>query len=125
MHELADGALATPERSEKAVTMAFLTLSLAQVFHLENARSSTPVMAWRSVVRNRYALGAVALTILLQALALHLPALAQILRTQPLTVVEWLSALGFAVVPAIVGQTLKWSRGQPAAEATSRDPASS
>ena len=104
-------ALATPERSEKAVTMSFLTLSLAQVFHLGNARSSTPVMAWRAVVRNRYALAAVALTILLQALALHLPALAQILRTQPLTLGEWLAALGFAVVPAVVGQTLKLSRG--------------
>ncbi len=104
-------ALATPERSEKAVTMSFLTLSLAQVFHLGNARSSTPVLAWRAVVRNRYALAAVALTILLQALALHLPALAQILRTRPLTLGEWLAAVGFALVPAVVGQALKLRRG--------------
>ena len=58
------------------------------------------MMSWRSVVRNRYALGAVALTIVLQVLAVHLPALAQILRTRPLTPGEWLVALGFAVVPA-------------------------
>ena len=96
----------------KAVTISFLTLSLAQIFHLGNARSSTPVMSWRSVVRNRYALGAVALTIVLQALAVHLPTLAQILRTRPLTPGEWLVALGFAVVPAVVGQTSKMWRGR-------------
>jgi len=105
-------ALATPERSDKAVTISFLTLSLAQIFHLGNARSSTPVMSWRAVVRNRYALGAVALTIVLQALALHLPALAQILRTRPLTPREWIVAIGFAVVPAVVGQALKLWRGR-------------
>ena len=70
------------------------------------------MMSWRSVVRNRYALGAVALTIVLQALAVHLPALAQILRTRPLTPGEWLVALGFAVVPAVVGQALKLWRGR-------------
>ncbi len=107
-------ALTNPERSDKAVTMSFLTLSLAQVFHLGNARSATPVLAWRSVVRNRYALGAVALTIALQALALHLPVLSRILRTQPLTLGEWLAALGFAAVPAVVGQSLKLWRGRRA-----------
>ena len=97
-------ALAAPERSEKAVTMSFLTLSLTQIFHLGNARSSTPVMSWRAVVRNRYALGAVALTMGLQILALYLPSLARILGTRPLTLGEWLVALSFAVVPAAVGQ---------------------
>ena len=105
-------ALVTPERSDKAVTMSFLTLSLAQIFHLGNARSSTPVLSWRAVVQNRYALGAVALTIGLQALALYLPALARILRTRPLTAGEWLVALGFALVPAVVGQALKLWRGR-------------
>jgi len=100
-------ALATPERSDKAVTITFLTLSLTQVFHLGNARSSTPVLSWRAMVRNRYALGAGALTIGLQVLALHLPMLAQVLRTRPLTAVEWLVSIGFAAVPAVIGQALK------------------
>ena len=104
-------ALSTPDHSEKAVTMSFLTLSLAQIFHLGNARSSTPVMSWQAVVRNRYAIAAVALTVALQLLALYLPALARILRTRPLTAGEGLVAIGFAIVPAVVGQALKLWRG--------------
>ena len=113
-------ALAAPERSDKAVTISFLTLSLTQVFHLGNARSSPPVLSWRAVVRNRYAFGAGALTIVLQALALHLPVLAQILRTRPLTAVEWLVSLGFAAVPAVTGQALKLWRARRASHVAAR-----
>ncbi len=113
-------ALATPERSDKAVTITFLTLSLTQIFHLGNARSSTPVLSWRALVRNRYALGAGALTIGLQALALHLSVLAQVLRTQPLTAVEWLVSLGFAAVPAVTGQALKLWRARRASHVAAR-----
>ena len=113
-------ALASPERSDKAVTITFLTLSLTQVFHLGNARSSTPVLSWRAMVRNRYALGAGALTIGLQVLALHLPALAQVLRTRPLTAVEWLVSIGFAAVPAVIGQALKLWRARSATSVAAR-----
>ena len=104
-------ALASPARADSAVTMAFLTLSLAQVFHLGNARSASPVLSLAAIVRNRYALGAVILTVGLQVLAVYLPALARVLHTQPLTMNDWLVALGFAVVPAIVGQLSKLFRG--------------
>jgi Ca2+-transporting ATPase len=103
-------ALASPARDDSAVTMAFLTLSLAQVFHLGNARSASPVLSWTAIVRNRYALGAVVLTIGFQVLALYLPPLSRVLHTQPLTASHWLVALGFAIVPAIVGQLWKLTR---------------
>jgi Ca2+-transporting ATPase len=103
-------ALASPAHAEKAQTMAFLTLALAQIFHLGNGRSTDPVLAWRAAVRNRYALGAVALTITLQVLALHLPGLARVLGTHPLTLREWVIALGLGLVPAVVGQGLRVRR---------------
>jgi Ca2+-transporting ATPase len=49
-------------------TMTFMTLALAQIFHLGNARSVGPVLRPRAVVRNRFALGAVALAVGLQLL---------------------------------------------------------
>src|SRR5688500_4394584 len=76
----------------KATTMSFLTLSLAQLFHLGNARSSQPVVSLPAITRNPYALGAVALTLLLQALAVNLPVLARVLGTVPLSPREWLIA---------------------------------
>ena len=103
-------ALSSPEHRDSAVTMAFLTLSLAQILHLGNARSARPVLSWSAIVRNRYAMGAVVLTIGLQMLALYFPALARVLRTQPLSARDLLVALGFGLVPAVVGQLLKVAR---------------
>ncbi len=103
-------ALSSPDRRDSAVTMAFLTLSLAQIFHLGNARSARPVLSWAAIMRNRYALGAVALTIALQLLALYLPALARVLQTRPLSANDWLIAVGLAIVPAVIGQAVKLFR---------------
>ena len=95
---------------DKAATMSFLTLALAQVFHLGNARSTQPVTSVAAILRNRYALGAVALTILLQIVALYLPVLARVLGTQPLGPRDWLVALALGGIPAIVGQLLRSRR---------------
>jgi Ca2+-transporting ATPase len=100
-------ALSSPERAGKAVTMSFLTLALAQILHLGNARSAGSVLAWRAVVRNPYALGAVALTLALQGMALHVPALARVLGTQPLSLHEWMVAFALGLVPALIGQGIR------------------
>lgn len=95
---------------EKAVSMSFLTLSLAQIFHLGNARSSAPVTSLAAIVRNRYALGAVALALLLQILALHAPGLARVLGTQALAPRDWAVALLLGAAPATIGQLLRQRR---------------
>jgi Ca2+-transporting ATPase len=102
--------LSQPERAATAVTMSFLTLSLAQLFHLGNARSNEPVTSPAAIVRNRYALGAVALTIVLQVLAVQLPALARVLGTLPLGPRDWAAAVALGSIPAVVGQLLKRRR---------------
>jgi Ca2+-transporting ATPase len=88
----------------RAVTMSFVTLSLAQIFHLGSARSAGPVVSTSAIVRNRWALGAVALTLGLQGLSVHYAPLATVLGTRALTPGEWLVAVGFGIVPAVVGQ---------------------
>ena len=47
----------------RAVTMAFMTLALAQLFHLGNARSRGPVLTPRRAMANPWAVGAVALVL--------------------------------------------------------------
>ena len=120
-------ARTSSESATHAVTMSFLTLSLAQIFHLGNARSSHAVLSVRAIVKNRYALGAVALTLLLQVLALHFVPLARVLGTQPLSGREWLVALGFALMPAVIGQGIKLRRARqddpPAGQPSSSDAA--
>ncbi|MGH7445513.1 MAG: cation-translocating P-type ATPase, partial [Longimicrobiales bacterium] len=101
----------------RAVTIAFMTLALAQVFHLGNARGPEPVLLWRRVIRNPWALGATALTIALQLVAVYVPPLAAILGVVPLSLRDWALIVPFALLPAVVGQALAWlrtARGAPA-----------
>jgi Ca2+-transporting ATPase len=88
--------------------MAFLTLALAQAFHLGNARSEEHVLSVRQAASNPIAIGAVGLVMLLQVLALHFPPLAAVLRTEPLDTRDWLSCTALALVPAVIGQGARW-----------------
>lgn len=90
-----------------ATTLSFMTLALAQLFHLGNARSSLPVTTLRRALANPYAIGAVVVTLALQLLAVSFAPLARVLGVRPLTVDEWLVVLPLAIVPAVVGQLLR------------------
>jgi Ca2+-transporting ATPase len=89
-----------------AVTMAFMTLALAQLFHVFNARSARPVIP-RRLFRNRWVWGALALTTGLQVATVYNPLLSRVLRTEALGSGDWLVVLAAALMPLIVGQMLK------------------
>jgi Ca2+-transporting ATPase len=92
---------------EVAVTIAFVTLALAQGFHLGNARSAGAALALRIARSNPWALGALALVIVLQLVAIYTPGLAAILDVVPLTLADWAMVLPAALLPAIVGQLVR------------------
>lgn len=94
----------------RAVTMTFMTLALAQIFHLGNARSSQAVLALRRLGANRFALGAVALAIALQLVAMYEPRLSRILEVRPLGKSEWILVVALSAAPAVLGQILKIRR---------------
>jgi Ca2+-transporting ATPase len=95
---------------ERATTVCFMTLALAQVFHLGNARSRHAVLRPARILANRYAIGAVLLAMALQLAALYVPPVAHALKVTPLGWVDWAIVLGLAAIPAVVGQALKaWS----------------
>ncbi len=96
----------------RARTLTFMTLALAQVFHLGNARSDLPVTAPGRVLSNRFAVGAVVLTVGLQLLAVFLPPLARVLRIEPLGARDWAVVTALSLLPAVAGQSLKWARAR-------------
>lgn len=97
--------------AESATTVAFMTLALAQLFHLGNARSRTAVLRPARAFANGWAVAAVPLVIVLQLLAVYWTPLSTVLDTRPLTAGEWGLAFGMALVPAVAGQLLAlWSR---------------
>jgi Ca2+-transporting ATPase len=95
-----------PSSLAHASTMAFMTLAFAQIFHLGNARSASPVIAPKRALSNPYALAAVAVTAGLQIVSLSLDPLAALLGLSPLNGTDWLVVLGLAAVPAVVGQAI-------------------
>jgi Ca2+-transporting ATPase len=95
------------ENPERARTVAFMTLTFAQIFHLGNARSIGPVLSFTRAVANRYAVGALVLSSGLQVLAFVVPPIASVLHLGPLTAGDVMLIAGLSVVPAVVGQGIK------------------
>jgi len=71
-----------------AVTMAFMTLALAQVFHAFNARSRHCSAFTARLFTNGWRWGAVLACLLLQAAAVYVPLLQTVLHTVPLTAMD-------------------------------------
>jgi Ca2+-transporting ATPase len=94
----------------RASTLAFMTLALAQIAHLGNARSADPVTSPERAVANPYALAGVAVSVVLQLATLMVEPLARILRVEPLAAMDWLVVLAGAAFPAVAGQALKYFR---------------
>ncbi len=101
---MTSGAFGAPDH---AITVSFVTLALAQLFHLGTARSREPVLRPRRAFSNPWALGAVALVLVLQVLAVYAPPLVAVLDTRPLTWREWVVVLGFSLMPALIGQLIR------------------
>jgi len=97
---------------DHARTVAFMTLALAQIFHLGNARSVGPVIAPARAFANRYALAAVATSIALQAIALGVGPVATVLHVTALGQSDYFLIGGLAILPAIAGQAIKVARAR-------------
>jgi Ca2+-transporting ATPase len=95
----------------RAVTVAFMTLALAQTFHLGNARGGS-VIRWRRMSANLWALGAVALTIALQFVAVYFPPLSRVLNVMPLRAQDWAVIMPLAIMPAVIGQLIAARRSR-------------
>ena len=92
----------------EAVTMSFLTLALAQLWHVFNMRKPGTSMLRNVVTRNPYVWAALALCIVLIALAYALPPVAQVLQLAPLNGMAWTVVVLMSTGPWLLGQALKF-----------------
>jgi Ca2+-transporting ATPase len=87
--------------------MAFMTLTLAQVFHAFDARSQTRSIFTSRLFTNGWLWGAVAICLILQAAAMYLPLLQKVLHTVPPTTSEWGVIAGCSLIPVAVVELIK------------------
>lgn len=97
--------------ADTASTVTFMTLALAQLFHLGTARSHEPVLAPARIITNRWALASVALVMTLQVMAVSVPPLRVVLHTVPLTWRDWVVIVLLSGLPALAAQLWRSQRG--------------
>jgi len=93
---------------QTAETMAFLTLSFAELFRAYTVRSERASLFQIGVFSNRYMQAAVAFSIILLLLVANVPFLQPIFNTHFLNGTEWLVVLSLALIPAVAEEITKF-----------------
>jgi P-type Ca2+ transporter type 2C len=93
---------------QTAETMAFVTLSLCELFRAYTVRSERASIFQIGVFSNRYMQYAVGLSIFLLILVCAVPFLQPIFNTHFLSLEEWLIIIGLALIPAVSEEITKF-----------------
>jgi P-type Ca2+ transporter type 2C len=92
---------------QTAETMAFVTLSLCELFRAYTVRSERASLFQLGVFTNRYMQFAVGLSIILLMVVVNVPFFQPIFNTHFLSLNEWLIVLGLALIPAVSEEITK------------------
>jgi P-type Ca2+ transporter type 2C len=94
-----------------AITMSFMTLALAQLWHVFNMAGPDEQLLKTEITRNPWVWGALALSSLLLLAAMYFAPLATVMEVEVLSVDQWLVVLGGSLVPLLLGQSYRvWLR---------------
>jgi Ca2+-transporting ATPase len=88
---------------ERAVTIAFLTLALAQLWHVFNMRAFGSPLLRNDVTTNPFVWGALLLCIVLLAVSVYVTPIARVLQLTPPGSDGWALAVGMSLLPVIAG----------------------
>jgi P-type Ca2+ transporter type 2C len=101
---------------QTAETMAFVTLSLCELFRAYTVRSERTSLFRQGIFSNRFMQYAVGLSLALLMLVVNVPFLQPIFNTHFLSLNEWFWVLGLALVPAVSEEItkahLRWRDGK-------------
>ena len=92
---------------QRAVTISFMTLALAQTAHAFNVRSRSRSLVSAHFLANRWLWGSTVLCVLLQVLAVNVPLLQDVLDTVPLDRADWALVSAGALMPVVIVEVVK------------------
>lgn len=93
--------------ADKAVTLSFLTLAFAQLWHVFNMRSEDSGFWNNTITTNNYIWGALILCTGLLIMAVYVPVLSDVLKITPPTTLGWTVVFVMSGAPLLVGQLWK------------------
>ena len=91
----------------EAVTVSFLTLAFARLWHVFNMRDAGASLMRNEVTRNRFVWYALGICILLLVLAVYVPGLSTILEMVQPGMQGWMLILGASLIPLFAVQIYK------------------
>lgn len=103
---------------DQAVTVAFLSLALAQLWNVFNTRAADTGVLANDVARNPFVWAALGLCAVLIAMALWLPGLAAVLQLTPPGAAGLVLAAVASLIPLLLGQAALVVAGRPFFAAT-------
>jgi Ca2+-transporting ATPase len=92
---------------KQAVTVSFLTLGFAQLWHVFNLRDTGSSFLRNDITRNPFVWGAVALCTCLLLATVYLPGLSEVLDVADPGILGWMLILVMSLVPWAFGQVAK------------------
>ncbi len=96
---------------ERAVTVSFLTLAFAQLWHVFDMRAPGSSILRNDVMRNPYVWGALGLCAVLLLLAVYVPGLADVLKVVDPGLEGWGLIAGMSLLPLLIGQIWIYMEG--------------
>jgi Ca2+-transporting ATPase len=93
--------------TDRAVTVSFLTLAFARLWHVFNMRAHGTSLIRNPITTNPFVWGALLLCSGLLLIGTYLPGLSSILNMVDPGPEGWILILGFSLVPLVIGQTVK------------------
>jgi Ca2+-transporting ATPase len=94
------------EDGVNGMTMAFLTLAMAEIFHSFNMRSRRQSIAKMGSI-NWYLVGAMALSLLLSTVVIYIPFLAKAFGFAEISLTEYFTSLGLAILVIPIVEIIK------------------
>jgi Ca2+-transporting ATPase len=90
-----------------AQTMAFVVLSVSQLFHSLNMRHPKKSIFQVGLFTNKYLFGSLLIGIFLQWVVITVPALASVFKVYELNAFDWSIVMGLSVVPLVITEIVK------------------
>ncbi len=101
------GRFVDPEHLEFAETMAFVTLSISELFRAYTARSEFYPLLKIGIFRNKLMNWAVLGSMALILVVLYVPFFQPIFNTAPLGIAQWLEILPLVLIPSVAAELTK------------------
>ncbi len=101
------GMYANGSAPTRVVTISFLTLAFAQLWHVFNMRDVKSGLFRNEITANKYVWGALGLCSVILLAATYLPGISEVLSLEAPDLKSWMLILGMSLVPLLLGQAWK------------------